>query len=144
MIFTTADFIWSVLTINFSITLIWGRDTLVSRSTLVFLGITAISNTPGGCYKIQNNASLLFYSLSYTPLLIQHVNSKGLRQFCSSESSPQSLSPSHRQIFMAHLPLAHLNSFGSHNLSTAIKIQNNHEMENITNIPALLIRHLLL
>lgn len=31
----------------------------------------------------------------------------------SSESSPQSFSPSHLQVFKTHLLLRHLNSFGS-------------------------------
>lgn len=40
---TTTNFIWSILTVNFSITLVGGRDTLVPCHTLVLLGITRIT-----------------------------------------------------------------------------------------------------
>ena len=35
-------------------------------------------------------------------------------QFCSSEKSPQSLSPSHRQLSWIHWPLGHSNSSAAH------------------------------
>ncbi len=47
------------------------------------------------------------------------------RQLVSSVLSPQSSSPSQRQIFMAHLPFPHWNSFGSHGSGFTVKRAKN-------------------
>ena len=66
---TTTNFIWSILTVNFSITLVGGRDTLVPCHTLVLLGITRITWFTRSWKKNPTQISLNRYNVHTTNII---------------------------------------------------------------------------
>ena len=122
---TTADFVRLVLTVHLPVAVEGFGNTLVTgRALPLIVPVTSylafIKNTHPAvpAYKININSS--FLSFFWQHHLHGLVGSSFSRQLDSSDSSPQSSSPSQRHVFSTHFLLSHWYSLGSHRLEAPV------------------------